>query len=123
MTGSLKLHVRRQELESSPIKCRRIDFSSSADDQDVHYFCHVSGRKYFISACKSNGIRIGCGDMVSVSVTSNDQKDESSLSYCQVAAIWKNDNNKDGSNEFTVAGRWFEPLPNLHKYFTKTTNR
>jgi hypothetical protein len=104
---------------ASPIKCRRIEFPAD-DDEEVYHVCAVTGRRYYLSAFKSNGIRIGCGEMVSVSVSSDEKDEPPSLSYCQVAAIWKTSNEK--SNDFIVAGRWFEPLFSLKKYFTKTKN-
>jgi hypothetical protein len=87
----------------------------------IHRVCTSSSHIYYLYAEKSNGIRVGVGDVVSVAVRHANEENEHSLSFCQVASIWKVINGNE--NNFIIAGRWLDPLTKIMLHLTKTRCR
>lgn len=107
----------------SPLKKQRLDFINSVvvTEDQIHRNCSKSNRRYYLYAEKSNGIRVGVGDLVSVQVR---DASETRLCFCQVASIWKVSSDEGGdSNDFIIAGRWLERPQKLTEYLHKSRCR
>lgn len=109
----------------SPLKKQRLEFQESKTSLDdkhrIHRHCNKTNRTFYLYTEKSNGIRVGVGDLVSVAVRSS--TDEPNLCFCQVASIWKAFDNAESTDAIVIAGRWLERVQKIKEYMNKATCR